>query len=87
MTSDGGKTWFIDNESKIFGTYFFLSNDLVEHHRNVYNIINLLAEFGGVWGLVFALYKLIGSTINRKLITAKFINELYFFLDPDLSKR
>ena len=86
MTTDGGKTWEMKTDKIIFGTYFFLSNDYVHHHRNVYNIINLLAEFGGVWGLVFGIYSVIGKTINRNMIIAKFVKELYFFMDPDLSK-
>ena len=56
VSYDNGKTEQLDEDELIFGTYFFLSDDLVVHYRVVYNIINLLAEFGGLNSVAFIVY-------------------------------
>ena len=35
-------------EVLLFGAYYFVSNLRTEHSRTVYNILNLLAELGGI---------------------------------------
>ena len=62
----------------IFGTYFFLSEDVVHHYRFVYNIINLLAEFGGLNSVMLAVYKVLGSMLSINLINAKILKNLFF---------
>ena len=71
----------MEEEELIFGTYFFLSDDLVEMSRTVYNIIDLLAEFGGFNGVIFTLYKILGEAFTKNIIVAKFIRSLYYKID------
>jgi hypothetical protein len=64
------------SKQKLFGCYFFLSTDRVEHARDAQNFFNILSEFGGLLEI------LIGSlgifkVVNKKLKIAKQIRSLY----------
>ena len=68
-----------EEQSKIlFASFFFISNLKAEHTRDVYNIINLLAELGGIYCSFYALMKSFGATINSSLYANKMIKELIF---------
>jgi len=54
----------IESEEILYGSYFFLSDTRTDHHRDVYNIMNLLAQVGGVYSALFAVFGLIGGFIN-----------------------
>lgn len=47
----------------IFGTYFFLSDDMLEHSRQVYTIIQVISDFGGLIDIVIWLFIWV-QTIN-----------------------
>ena len=81
ISYDNGKTFVKEIDELIFGTYFFLSDDMVHHYRFVYNIISLLAEFGGLNSVMLAVYKVLGSLVSLNLIKAKVIKNLYFVPD------
>ena len=78
ISHDNGKTFVEERDELIFGTYFFLSDDVVHHYRFVYNIINLLAEFGGLNSVMLAVYKVLGSMLSINLINAKILKNLFF---------
>ena len=78
ISYDNGKTFKKERDELIFGAYFFLSDDMVNHYRVVYNIINLLAEFGGLNSVLFVAYQFLGKRITKNIIVAKFIRSLFF---------
>mgnify|MGYP000934517027 CR=1 FL=1 len=47
---DGGKNW-IENDikHKMFGAFFFLSEDIVAHSSNIYTFYDYLSDFGGIF--------------------------------------
>jgi len=63
ITTDG-KTFKLTKSEVLHGTYFFLSEQRIIHSREVYNIIDLLSEFGGFYALLSKLLFLIGFFIN-----------------------
>ena len=62
----------------IYGQYFFLSDSSVEHQREVYNILNVLATFGGLANFLVKAFGVVGTFINTKKFFGKFIRTLYF---------
>ena len=75
----------LEKDEIIFGAYFFLSDDLGIQYRIVYNIIDLLAEFGGLNGVLFVIYKFFGEQFTKNIIVAKFIRSLYLVKDDNSS--
>ena len=43
--SDGGQN---EDATILYGAFFFLSGEKTEHRRQVYNIVNLLTDLGGI---------------------------------------
>ena len=80
ITGEDGITR-MEEEELIFGTFFFLSDDIITMSRSVYNIITLLAEFGGFNSVLFAIYKVVGEALTKNIIVAKFIRSLYYRID------
>ena len=57
---------------------FFLSQIMVKHTRVVYNILDLLSKFGGLAGIIFKVFAVLGRNFNERLLFSKFIRSLYF---------
>ena len=55
------------SEEILFSTYFFLSDDFVEHRRNLKHIFGVLAEFGGLASTIITVGSIVGWYINSKL--------------------
>jgi len=51
---------------------------MMAHERNVYNIMGLLAEFGGLFSAVSKIFAVLGLFVNYRVHTSKMINEMYF---------
>ena len=83
ISRDNGETWATENNIVLFGSYFFLSTEIVNHQRNVYNIVNLLASIGGLISGVFVTFRLLVQYINKQFIMGKFIRNLYFIELPE----
>ena len=62
----------------MFASYYFLSEKMREHHRTHYNIIALLAEFGGLFTLISTVFSVIGTFINTRVHTAGMLEEMYY---------
>ena len=81
MTLDG-TNFHQETRQTLYGSYFFVSNERVEHSRKVYSIVDLLAALGGLLSLLLAVFKGIGHFFNKEQIVAKFIRSLYFTKEP-----
>ena len=42
-------TEYNTSETKFFGLYFYLSEDLIVYERNVYTLFDLISDFGGLY--------------------------------------
>ena len=72
-----GKTFSNKREIILFGTYFFLSNELVIHQISVSTIFDLIAKHGGLTSTVFGLALALGSYVNSRLFMGYIISESF----------
>ena len=49
ISYDGGNNFIKENAQQLFGTYFFMSEDIMFHSKNLYSITDLLSDFGGLY--------------------------------------
>ena len=58
----------------MFGAYYFLSEDIKTYEKVLYSVFDLLSDFGGLYStFVLTFFVLIGSKINKTIVTAKII--------------
>ena len=56
--------FYIQKDRHVFvGSYFFLTNEYFESERRVFNVLNLLTNFGSILSIFFAVYRLIYDTL------------------------
>ena len=67
-------------------TYFFLSNEMLIHHRSAYNVIDILTSLGGISNLILTAAGIFGTIINDQFIQSDIIEFLYFFHNKNDSK-
>jgi hypothetical protein len=60
----------------LFGTFFFLSGKVSVHSRNVYTVIALISEVGGIKSAFFLVFGTLGVFINSQNYMGKLISEL-----------
>ena len=72
----------MESRHRLYGSYYFISNEKVEHSRMAFNITGLLAALGGLSSLMVAVAKGAGSYFQHQYIIAKFIKSLYFIEIP-----
>ena len=58
--------------------YFFLANTKVEHNAEIYSILDLLSQFGGFYGSIFQVLRVIGGFYNLRFLFGHLIENLYF---------
>ena len=63
------------------GIYFFNDDYRVEHSRQVYTLVNILTEAGGIATSLIAAIGLIASIYNYYVYVMHFIHLLYFVRD------
>ena len=73
-----GKNWKEERYQLLWGTYFFLADEVVEHQHRVRNILDCISALGGLWSLLFSLLSNMFLIINRKWFVAKLLRHLYF---------
>ena len=58
----------------MFGAYFYVSDDIQTFNKVLYTVFDLLSDFGGLYStFVLTFFVLIGSKINKTIVTAKII--------------
>ena len=76
MSSDG--ITYAEEECEIYyGTYFFLSDNKVEHQRTLQTIVNVMSEYGGFSSLIFSIFGAVGEFVNDQLFMGLIISTLY----------
>ena len=78
---DGGKSWSKGKEikMKMFGAFFFLSEDVVQHTSNTYTFYDYLSDFGGIFQtFILGFFIIIGQAIDDHYILAKMIRAQYY---------
>ena len=62
----------------LFGAFYFLDNSMIEHSREVINIIDIMAQFGGLTSGIMNAAFIFGFFINSRIHLETFIKENYF---------
>jgi hypothetical protein len=62
----------------MLGIYFFAYENRNEYTRDVYNIVDILSELGGLSTSILFAFGLIGGLINSLFYQMHFVNLLYF---------
>ena len=75
--NDEGK-YHTETHRIIFGAYFFLSEQRLEHSRFVYNLIQLASTAGGLIAGIWASFGVMVMFINEQYLIAKFVRALFF---------
>ena len=75
---DGGNTFAMESNQILYGTYFFLGQNLDKYSYEVVNFISLVSELGGFIEFMYITLSLIPIIYNSRLVRKKFIDKLYF---------
>ena len=79
-----GKTIIVKKRLTLFATFFFISEDVKSYEKHLYTFVDLLSDFGGLYQtFVLGFFVLIGSNINKTIITAKMIRATQFVYQDD----
>lgn len=66
----------------MWGSYFFLSDELVKQGRHAQTWLDIASDMGGLIEVFFTILFLLNAFYNETLLFNKFIRTLYFDLDP-----
>ena len=72
----------MEHGNQLFKINFFMSDYTVDHSFQALNLLDMLAEFGGLLGLLIVVFELMAELINEKVIKAKFIRSLFYVKKP-----
>ena len=78
VSTDGGLTTIETEDWLMLGIYFFAYENRNEYTRDVYNIVDILSEVGGLSTSIIFGMGLIGGLINSLFYQMHFVNLLYF---------
>ena len=80
----------MEDRHVLCGTFFFLSDQRIEHSRIVFDIMALLSEVGGLAGVIFGALAFLCIEITHVHVIDKFIRRFYtnkngeiYFLDSE----
>ena len=62
----------------LYGTYYFLENERIEHRRIAYSILNALSEIGGLSVALLGVLGTFCSPITYNIVASRFIKALYY---------
>ena len=83
MTLDGGMTFINLKEEIIFGTYFFLDDQMEIHTSKLNTLVDILSNIGGFYSLLIGIFAAIMQKINDTWLVDKAIRVLYTRRDHD----
>ena len=73
-----GYNYSQQTEELLFTAEYFLSGDIRLYTTNSYNLMNLLATFGGMVSILFKLTGFLGRNINKNFLKSKLLRAMYF---------
>jgi hypothetical protein len=63
-TYDVGSTWKEEESDLLFGQYYFMTGDIVNHRFTAFNIVGLAAKLGGLLKIITSLFGILAIAIN-----------------------
>lgn len=80
---DDGKTFQNETHRLVWGTFFFLADDMKKHIRSDYNLISLLGDIGGLIEAMYVVIYFIPFMFNNLSLENKQMRLLYYDKQPD----
>ena len=77
VSRNAGKSFKVEKVDIIFATYFFVSEEFIEHSRIAQNTADIASNLGGIASVVFATLGQIGMLINNQIILSKIIRKIF----------
>lgn len=71
----------MEKQLQLWGSYFFVSDELVSHSRTVEGYLSVLSSFGGLIEFLLLPFIAIMHSFNKKNLITKSIRNLYFETD------
>lgn len=62
----------------LYGSYFFVADNIIKDSRNVYGVVDLVSEFGGLQAYIVLTFFFIVSNFNNVQLLTKQIRNMYF---------
>lgn len=78
MTLDRGRSYVSQDARILWGTYFFYSEEMLIHSREMQNFFNVLSDFGGITEILIYSVGVFVMWFNRRFERSKFVKSLYF---------
>lgn len=64
VSRDYGKTFNTETQLQLWGSYFFLSEEIVSHTRSVQSVIQILSDLGGIIEIFFLGFAVLNIWFN-----------------------
>ena len=79
----------IDNQYKreVMSFSFYMNRDKTLVQRNVYSLLDLLSDIGGIQGLILSLFALVISLVNTERFEEHLIGQLFAYKAVPKKKR
>lgn len=77
VSRDDGMTYHNETMRKVWGTFFFVSNNLMLHNKSNYNIYDLLGDIGGFFEVMYAVFFYLPFWFNNFSLENKAIRLMY----------
>ena len=65
--------------TKLYAHHWYFKNDKTKYRFEKANFIDYISHLGGIASTIFFIMTLLGRAINRRVIVAELIKNLYFF--------
>lgn len=78
MSRDGGETFNNEMMQELWGSFYFLSDDLKIHSKTKYSITDLLGDIGGLFEVFHIVLVILLSPLNNMKFFNKAIRAVYF---------
>jgi len=78
LTKHDGKELKIQEDRVLFVAYFFLDDVRVEHIRRLYNVLNIVTEFGGLGAVLVCILGYAAYKINKEQTMKQMVSNLNF---------
>jgi hypothetical protein len=83
VSLDGGITFIETTDELILGIYFFVHDYRIENYRNIYNLLQVITEIGGLATSLLVFVGAIGTIYNYYVYVMHFVYLLYFVRETD----
>ena len=64
-----------------------MSNEIIYHEFNAFNILDVLASIGGLFSVIASFFGVPALWVNERTIVAKYIRSLYYIDKPEQMKK